>query len=303
MPLTHTRCFRVRYYECNALGHVTQANYLRYMQETAFDASAAAGYSFARYVSMGRLWLVRETDIEFLRPLQYGDSVEVTTWVLDFRRVRSRRAYEFRLCGSPGLVASAQTDWAFLNLERERPVPIPEDMQAAFWPEGVPGQAPARGRFPGPPPPPPGALRQRRRVEWRDLDPAQHVNNATYLDYLDHAGAETAAACGWPSSRLLAEDRLLTAQSVRIAYQQPAFLGDELEIAIWHSDPQTMSLIRHCEIHRVSDAALVARARSVLILQDLGSRQPTALPEHFVADLAATTSGGPEVECLGDRAR
>ena len=60
MPLTHTRTFRVRYYECDAHGHLNNANYLRYMQETAFDASEAAGYDLARYEAMERLWLVRE---------------------------------------------------------------------------------------------------------------------------------------------------------------------------------------------------------------------------------------------------
>src|SRR3990172_10663548 len=96
MPFMHTRTFRVRRYECDAYGHLNNANYLRYMQETAFDASAAAGYDFDRYTAMGRLWTVRETDIEYLNPLQYADRVEVKTWVIDFRRVRSRRAYEFR---------------------------------------------------------------------------------------------------------------------------------------------------------------------------------------------------------------
>ena len=39
---THIITFRVRYSECDSLGHVNNTHYLRYMQETAFDASAAA---------------------------------------------------------------------------------------------------------------------------------------------------------------------------------------------------------------------------------------------------------------------
>ena len=37
MPLTHVRSFRVRHYECDAFGHLNNTNYVRYMQETAFD--------------------------------------------------------------------------------------------------------------------------------------------------------------------------------------------------------------------------------------------------------------------------
>lgn len=58
----YERPFRIRHYECDAYGHVNHANYLRYMQEAAFDASAAVGYDFEHYRAMGRLWLVRETD-------------------------------------------------------------------------------------------------------------------------------------------------------------------------------------------------------------------------------------------------
>jgi len=54
------------------------------MQETAFDASAAAGYDLAEYNRIGKYWLIRETDIEYLKPVFYGDTIEVKTWVMDF---------------------------------------------------------------------------------------------------------------------------------------------------------------------------------------------------------------------------
>lgn len=132
MPLTHVRTFRVRHHECDAYGHVNHANYLRYMQEAAFDATAAAGYDLAHYEAMGCHWLARETDIEYLRPLHYGDSVLVKTWVADFRRVRSLRAYEFRLAESGELAARAHTEWVFLDSVTLRPTLIPRELKVAF---------------------------------------------------------------------------------------------------------------------------------------------------------------------------
>jgi acyl-CoA thioester hydrolase len=108
------------------------------MQEAAFDASAAAGYDVARYQAMGRSWLIRETDIHFLRPLRHGDIVEVKTWVADFQRVRSRRAYEFRQAGTGEPVAHAVTDWAFLESATGHPAAIPPELVTAFFPEGGP---------------------------------------------------------------------------------------------------------------------------------------------------------------------
>ena len=142
MPHMHTSRFRVRHYECDAFGHVNNATYLRYMQEAAFNASTAAGYSPARYAEMNRQWLVRETDIEYLVPLRYGDSVEVKTWVADFQRVTSRRVYEFYRQGEP--VAKAHTDWVFLELGAGRPAAILQELAEAFFPEGVLTSSPAR---------------------------------------------------------------------------------------------------------------------------------------------------------------
>ncbi|HZY44476.1 MAG TPA: acyl-CoA thioesterase [Anaerolineae bacterium] len=48
MPLTHIGKFKVRYTECDQNGHVNNANYLRYMQEAAFDASTSAANNFDR---------------------------------------------------------------------------------------------------------------------------------------------------------------------------------------------------------------------------------------------------------------
>ena len=270
MPLTRTRLFRVRHYECDVEGRLRAANYVRYMQEAAFDASAAAGYDLARYEAMGYFWLIRETEIEYLQPVRYGDQIEVKTWVADFRRVRSRRAYEFRPAGGGPLVAVAQTDWAFLEMATGRPAAIPEEMKAAFFPEGAPDRAEARGRFPVPADPPPGAFQQRRPVEWRDLDAAGHVNNAVYVDYVEQCGLD------WAQAQGLSLVVPAVARSHRIGYRQPAVLGEELVLSTWAAAVRQETLVRDTTVHRTSDGSLVARARSeqVWVGSETGERVP-----------------------------
>jgi acyl-CoA thioester hydrolase len=254
VPLTHVRTFRVRHYECGPDGRVYPANYLRYMQEAAFDASAAAGYDLARYQAMGCHWLIRETEIDYLRLLYYGEVFALKTWVSDFRRVRSRRAYELRLAGSEVLVAQAHTDWVFLDTATERPVSIPEEMRAAFFPEGRVPQAEPRERFPDLSPPS-GAFRQRRRVERRDLDPAGHVNNAVYVTYVEECGRQWAVAEGRVT------DGTSLPRQHRLEYRLPALLDDELELATWAGEEGPGA--RYTLVQRVADGALLARARSV----------------------------------------
>ena len=283
MPLTHTRTFRVRYYECDKYGHVNHTNYLRYMQEAAFDASAAAGYDLARYEAMDRFWLVRATDIEIMRPLSYADSVQVKTWVADFRRVRSRRMYEFRLAGAEESVARACTDWAFLDSTTGRPVPIPPDMVAAFLPEGPPDKA--RPHFPSSSPPA-GVFRLRRPVEWEDIDGAQHVNNAAYLAYMEDCAVRVTAAHGWPLARMRAEGFMIVARRHQIEYRQPALLDDELELSTWLSSVEPTYAVRHYTVTRASDDALLAHGRSLLSWLDTKTEQPVSIPSDFLKDLA-----------------
>ncbi len=275
------RSFRVRHYECDAYGHVNHANYLRYMQEAAFDASAAVGYDVARYEAIGRQWLIRETDITYHRPLTYGDTVIVKTWVADFRRVRSRRMYELRQGDSDDPVATAATEWVFLDSATLRPASIPPEMVAAFWhPDATPGDR--REAFPVAPPAPPGTFRARRRVEWRDIDPARHVNNANYLAYIEECNVQVAAAYGWPLTRLMAEGVGIVAHRYRIEYREPAMMDDELEVATFVSDVRRATAVRHYTIRRTADDTLLARAHVLWVFVDLATGQPRRIPAPFM---------------------
>lgn len=291
MPLNHTRTFRVRLYECDGYGHLNNATYLRYMQEAAFDASAAAGYGFDRYDELGHSWLIRATDIEYRRPLHYDDVVDVRTWVEDFRRARSYRAYEFRTGGGE-VAARAVTDWVYLDTGSGRPARIPADLRAAFFPEGLPADPPARRRFPDAPPPPPGVYTMRRHVEWRDIDPQWHVNNANYLAYFEEAGIRLAEELGWAFDRLAAEGFALVAHRTQIEYLRPARLGDELEIATWVSGMRRASGTRHYTCTRLADGALLARAHTHVASINLETGRPVRIPQAFLDDFASNIVGG-----------
>jgi acyl-CoA thioester hydrolase len=259
------------------------------MQEAAFDASDAAGYSPARYAKMNRQWLVRETNIEYLHPLRYGDSVEVKTWVVDFQRATSRRAYEFYRRSE--LVAKSHTKWAYLDLNTGQPVTIPPELIDAFFPDGPPESISPREKFPAAPPPPPGLFSMQRRVRWQDIDPARHVNNAVYLAYVDDCAWQVSAAHGWPAERLAAEGFAIIVRLHRIQYRQPAFLNDKLEISTWASGVKKSSAVRHFRITRLSDGQVIANIHTVYVWVNLATGRPFKIPKHFLADFAPNIVG------------
>lgn len=285
MPLTHERTFRVRHYECDAHGHVSPANHLRYMQETAYAASSAAGYDMVGYSSLSRLWLIRTTEIKFFHPLIYGDQVIVRTWVEDFRRVRSIRAYELRT-GTGEMVARAWSDWIFLDPVTNSPCTIPPEMVAAFKPRILPPDSLPRKHFPGFPSKPPGSFLMSRQVEWRDLDALRHANNAVYLAFLEEAAINAAAHYGWTLDHLQHEKISLVISRAVIDYLQSAVLGDLIEVETWISNPMVSTYLRHFLVRRVPDQAVLCQAHVDYQCVDLRNGNPANLPAAFKQDFA-----------------
>jgi acyl-CoA thioester hydrolase len=134
-------------------------------------------------------------------------------------------------------------------------------MMADFFPEGLPNMPP-RLRFPAVPPPPDDALFVRRRVEWGDLDSAQHVNNAVYLAYVEDCQRLAANMLGWSSTQARTDSLRPQVYRQQIEYLQPATVDDELEIVTWVSDPQGTTGLWYSVIHRVDDGSTLVRARA-----------------------------------------
>lgn len=282
MPRTYTRQFRIRQYECDANGHLSNATYLRYMQETAFDASADAGYDLAAYERLNGLWLIRESEIEYLLPLTYGDRVNITTWVVDFRQVSSRRGYSFQNSETQELVARSNTDWAYIDTSRDRPAKIPEKMRSAFFPEGVPESFPPRPPFPSPPPPPQGIYQTNIKVNWDDIDVMAHVNNAIYLDYMNECTMRLIAEYGYGWDKMAAEGIGMYARNVRIKYHQPAILGDELVINTWAYNMRRSTGVRYYEILRSGDQKKIAEIVTLAVWVDLETGRPIRIPTKLL---------------------
>lgn len=285
MPLTYERTFLVRHYECDAYGLLSPNVYLQYMQEAAYQASAAAGFDMVAYERSGRYWFVRETKIDYLDPAHYADEITVRTWVEDFHRVRSIRAYEFSAAGRT--IAKAWSDWVYLDATTARPVTVPPEMVRAFVPEWTPQHSKPRPRFPATPSTGGLRFRTQRKVEWRDLDPIQHVNNTVYLAYVQEAGLQALQHPGWTMDRLEQAGVNLYPTQHHIEYRIPALYGDELEIEVVTSVEQTGEINQSFTIQRKSDGEQIAREHAVLRCILLTDQTACAFPAAMLEELAS----------------
>jgi acyl-CoA thioester hydrolase len=108
--------------------HVNNVVYIQWMQDAAIAHTRACGCLQATKTA-GATWVVRTHHIEYLSPAFAGDKISVLTWPANFQRVRSLRKYKFVRANDQAVLARAETDWVFVNLETRRPQSIPDEVK------------------------------------------------------------------------------------------------------------------------------------------------------------------------------
>lgn len=139
---------KVRFAECDPLGHVNNAVYLNYLEQVAIDHATALGWSSAALLAKaGALFVARRHEIDYLQPAYENDLLRVRTWPVEMRGARGYRVYDIsrvdpdedrlalvdrlllpdELIPSPRseTIVAARTEWAFVNPTTGRPVRIP----------------------------------------------------------------------------------------------------------------------------------------------------------------------------------
>jgi acyl-CoA thioester hydrolase len=112
-------------------GHVNNVRYVQWMQEAAVRHYGSIG-GIPLTQAIGATWVVRSHNIEYLRPAFAGDRLEVRTWVVNIRRVRSLRRYRFIRLTDGKLLVKGETDWVFVNAKTGVPLAVPEEIIQIF---------------------------------------------------------------------------------------------------------------------------------------------------------------------------
>ncbi len=132
MPAIYSHRLIVQPDEIDRLGHANNLVYLRWMLDAAVAHSAVQGWDSKAYEELGAVFVVRSHQIEYLRPAFEAEEIHVRTWVASFRRASSVRRYEMRRASDEKVLATAATEWAFVDLTTRLPTRIHPRVVAAF---------------------------------------------------------------------------------------------------------------------------------------------------------------------------
>lgn len=111
--------------DTDAFGHVNNLRYLAWMERCAWAHSEAVGVPLDLCVALRRGMAVQRTEIRYHRAADAGERLEVADWVVAAGRLRATR--RFRIRRGETLLASAEVDYACIDLDSGKPVRMPPE--------------------------------------------------------------------------------------------------------------------------------------------------------------------------------
>ncbi len=116
--------------DIDELGHVNNARWVQWIQAVATGHwMAVAPAAMAETV----VWVVIRHEIDYLRPLSEGQTVQARTWVGDAPRgARFERHMEFIGTEDAKPYVRARTMWAMVDRASGKPMRVPADLVRRF---------------------------------------------------------------------------------------------------------------------------------------------------------------------------
>jgi acyl-CoA thioester hydrolase len=258
--------------------------YLRYITETGLRGWLAAAVSQVDLNQAALCWRIKQVDIEYLQPLRYGDSIEVTVEPVGIQDTDFHQAYFLKKI--PGGEASARATVVaeYRDPDYGQAISIPDRYRETFFPDGYPPDQAVYQAFPAPPKPPEEIFRHRQQIILRDVDAQGQVDIAHLAMLVEENGRQVVAAHHWPMERMIEVGFAILLRRSQVDYWQPACLDDEIEIATWASDFKRATAIRHYQVYRVGDGALLASSHGMGVWVNLKTNLPMRVPKDFFED-------------------
>ena len=126
---------RVQPADIDALGHVNNVVYLRWVQEAAVAHWRAAALP-ADQAALH--WVVVRHEIDYKRPALPNEEIVAATWVGTASRIAFERHTELRRVSDGNVLAVARTVWCPIDAGTGRPTQVSEGVRSRFAVAGPP---------------------------------------------------------------------------------------------------------------------------------------------------------------------
>jgi acyl-CoA thioester hydrolase len=125
-------------------------------------------------------------------------------------------------------------------------------------------------------------------VEPTDIDQLGHVNNVTYVRWV-----QDVAQAHWmaPATTEYQERLLWIVLRHEIDYKQSARLGDNIQVRTWVGTATRATFERFTELRRAADGVLLANARTLWCPIDAQTRRPAGVSATLLEMFPVASAG------------
>jgi acyl-CoA thioester hydrolase len=128
-------------------------------------------------------------------------------------------------------------------------------------------------------------------VRQYELDVLGHVNNAVYLNWIEHVAIEHVEALGFGHDWSLAHGGTWVVREHHVTYRRPVAYGDVVLVTTLPQRWSGARGLRRTEIHREADGALMTEALTHWVWIRTGDGRPARAPAELLAIFAEGTRG------------
>ncbi len=123
----------VRPSDIDANGHVHQSVYLDYLLFARVDQMERCyGMSVQEFFDRGLSWAARTIRIEYLKPVFFGETVTVRTWVEEIGKKSVTVGFQILKKKTGELSAEGCAVYVLIDARSGKPADIPEDVRAMY---------------------------------------------------------------------------------------------------------------------------------------------------------------------------
>ncbi len=119
----------VRFRDCDALGHVNNAVYFTYLEQTRFHHWLSLGADIRDRAPGAPGFILARAECDFEAQATYGDELEVRLSVAAVGRTSFTYDYEIVKVETGERVASARSVQVSFDYETKKPVAIPDELR------------------------------------------------------------------------------------------------------------------------------------------------------------------------------
>lgn len=137
LPSPHVHRVTALEADIDGYGHVNNAVYVRWLDETAWSHSSRLGVPPETCLANRRGMAVWRTQLNYLAPAFTGDDIDVGTWIAGSDgRLRVDRRFQMRRASDGRCLVRALVNYVCIDLDTGRPRRMPPEYASAYRPLG-----------------------------------------------------------------------------------------------------------------------------------------------------------------------